>query len=259
MNWVQTANCRFGKWKPTYIILLAVVCVGALGVFWVLPSARGQCAATAATWVAVLVAIGVADPRQLEADFSVLVTVDQQSGNTYEMRNVIPAIKQQLKEPRNRATKLDNWERVICTQRVYFSLTNRSGFELHEPTLTFVLPRKARHPYHEPANGVRPDQWNRYGFLSNLHNAQRQMSVFDVAKDRVAIANVLLPYWGDGVEWQVWVELDFEWAELTTFPVDIYLSGENVKGAQHRVTVTSLRLEAARQVLTAGPRSTPDG
>jgi len=111
-------------------------------------------------------------------------------------------------------------------------MTNKSGFTLNKPTLTFRVPLRRKHPH----RGEKEQIWSRRSFNSNLYNSTQELRIFEFA-DTSILSNSNLPYWNSGEEITIWIRMVLDDSELKPFDVEVSVNCENADGITEKVKI----------------------
>jgi hypothetical protein len=217
LNKMKTRYCIF-------VLILLVLAVGAMLIVYYIPFQNEgqsnrvahliQIVSAAAALIAAVVALALADqPRKL-----VNVHIEPSINNEDSGEEVAPSNEEH--------------------HRVNFKITNRSGFSLKHPVLTFRLPKDKK--YNHPDSGRT--------FTTNLFNSQRELQILEFG-DTIILSNSNLPYWNDKEELPIWIRMAVN-RETVPFNVDVSINSENAEGVTEKVVIdpTSLLLNTSSHV-----------
>ena len=215
--------------KPGYVVALVVVLLLGIWLILLLISSplgndprTGNAIQVAAVFVALaaaIIALGAADQRQREVRADVQAYVPIEGAISHGKANLTDKLEEafsHLPDP-------------FTSYKVHFRITNKSGFELVAPTVTFRLPLDRRHLHMLGSTQIAT-------FNSNLFSSQDEIRILEFGDTQV-LSNNNLPYWNDGEEITIWIRMSLEPMEFHPFEVGLSVNAQNASGF-----ITSIRI-----------------
>ena len=178
-----------------------------------------QCASVFAALIIAVIAMAIADPKVRKIKVAVEYNVDENNVGSYEKSDL----------PSDLQLKYESFPDPITSHRVQFKMTNVSGFTLKKPTLAFRLPIEKQHPHRFGRN-------YRLTFNSNLYQSQSGLQLLEFA-DSCLLANSNLPFWNNGDDITIWIQMLLNDGEFATFKVEVSVNSENAEGTTTNVTI----------------------
>ncbi|MDP8201296.1 MAG: hypothetical protein P9M11_04075 [Candidatus Tenebribacter burtonii] len=123
-----------------------------------------------------------------------------------------------------------NYPDPVTAHQIYFKITNKSGFTLEQPTLTFKLPSCKKHPYKQK------EKYNIKSFNTNLYNSTKDMKLLDTG-DSIYISNSNLPFWNNNDTLKFWIRMSIEGSENTIFKIAISVNAKNANGITENIVI----------------------
>ncbi|MCU7816896.1 MAG: hypothetical protein KZQ81_17280 [Candidatus Thiodiazotropha sp. (ex Rostrolucina anterorostrata)] len=171
-----------------------------------------------------VIALSAADPlpKTIVVDTDVHIGTDEKSTGTYPkgaLKGVLPELYENHDDP-------------VLSRRVYFHMTNTSGFTLKKPVLTFRLPSNRKHPEGEA------NTYTRIAFNSNLFNCQTDLVSLEDAEE-VILSNSRLPYWNNNEPMDIWIRMMVEDRSVNPFSIVVSVNAENAEGVTTTINIDS--------------------
>ncbi len=123
-----------------------------------------------------------------------------------------------------------NYPDPVTSHQIFFKITNKSGFTLEQPTLTFKLPSCIKHPY------KRKEMYDLKNFNTNLYNSTQDMKMLDTG-DSIYISNSNLPFWNNNDTHKFWIRMSIEKSENKTFQIAISVNAKNANGITENIEI----------------------
>lgn len=111
----------------------------------------------------------------------------------------------------------------VTSHKIFFKITNKSGFTLEQPTLTFKLPSGKKHPNNQNGKFVFKN------FNTNLYNSTQDMKMLDTG-DSIYISNSNLPFWNNNDTHKFWIRMSIEGPNNNAFKIAISVNANNANG-----------------------------
>lgn len=217
--------------KNIYIIILSILFLIFLTFLLLLPKIQEnlcvgvaiQALSAIAALVAAVIALSVADPKCKYVN----IKIEKSLGNNskeYDKNELSSNLKDFYKNSPN----------IFKSDRIYFKITNISGFTLKKPNLTFRLPINKKHPVKSPKlyESLR-DLYDRVSFNSNLYNSQVELQTLEMG-ETVILSNSNLPYWNNKESIVIWIRMI---VEDSPFNISLAVNCDNAEGVTKEVTI----------------------
>jgi hypothetical protein len=171
-----------------------------------------QSAAVFVALLAAIIALSATDPKTKKVDVEIKADIDENHIGSCNKADLPPSFQ----------TKYKDFPDPIISHRVQFKMTNKSGFTLNKPTLTFRLPLEKQHPHKVGDKYI-------LTFNSNLYNAQDELRLLEFA-DTWVVSNSNLPFWDNGDNIVIWIRMLINDGKRLPFIVNISVNSENAEG-----------------------------
>jgi hypothetical protein len=212
-----------------FIIVLVIILAGAWFMFYLFTSPRGpdqrmgnaiQAGAVFAALIAAVIALAGTDPKTRRINIAITPSIALEEIGTH--------VKAELPPPLRAA--FDQLPEHFSSHRVYFKMTNDSGFSLAEPCIAFRLPIAKRHPHQIHGNHMAT-------FNSNLFNSQEHVRALEFGDTQI-ISNRNVPYWNEKEELTIWIRMALGEAHFSPFEVTISINCQNAEGITKKVEIS---------------------
>ena len=118
----------------------------------------------------------------------------------------------------------------VTAHQIFFKITNKSGFTLEQPTLTFKLPSLKKHPK------KRKEKFTFKDFNTNLYNSTKDMKILDTGNS-IYISNSNLPFWNNNDTLIFWIRMSIEGPKNNAFKIAISVNAKNANGIIEEVEI----------------------
>jgi len=165
--------------------------------------------------IALVIALHSTDPKQRYATIDIKICKTEKA-HSVEKAALSPGLKEVYRE----------FSDPIEAHRVYFKLTNASGFDLTKPSFMFRVPLEKKHPTKDG---------RKRRCHSNIYNtsqaAQLEMS------DSLILFNTGLPYFNKDDSIEFWIKMALTTTALKPFEIKVSVNCENADGTAQEIIV----------------------
>lgn len=183
------------------------------------------CGTLGGTFVAIsaaIIALGIAEKPRKFVNFTVNIEVDRDQIMTYSQDG---RESEGLSSKKIKEIIEAGFQEVCRSYKVYFNITNTSGFTLTNPVITFELPKEFRYPAEWDTDIFK---WV-YSYSSNLFDIESKGRILEY-EDKIVISNPILPFLNDRQEVKIWIRMGLSEDDRTKYPVRISLNCGNREG-----------------------------
>jgi hypothetical protein len=214
---------------PYFIIVLAIILAGAWFVSYLFASPLGpdqrmgnaiQAGAVFAALIVAVIAVAGTDPKTRRVNIAITPSIALEEVGTHVKAELPPPLR----------TAFSHLPERFSSYRVYFKMTNDSGFSLSEPCIAFRLPIAKRHPHQIHGNYMAT-------FNSNLFNSQEHLRALEFGDTQI-ISNSNVPYWNEKEELTIWIRMALGEADFAPFEVTISINCQNAEGITKKVEIS---------------------
>lgn len=146
-----------------------------------------------------------------------------------------------------------NCTKPIRSYVVQLRMTNKSGFCLNKPVVTFWIPVEKQTPMEK-----RDEQDPLFELRSNLYNSQADLRTLEMAQE-VMLSNSNLPFWPNGKDMTIWIRMVLEnkksGKEPDDFDVQVSINSENALGFTQTVKLDPKELLEGKEANVPSPES----